>query len=195
MPQHASPQHPHTPEIPPSLLSLRDTLERHADARMPLLHSELARRESETILLKSHRLLLRMQLWSALQTSVIAGLVIFSFGAAFSGLVQVSKTVQRVDTWSASLGGNPLTRGFQQEIDGLVPTSKLLEFADRVPFWDIGDATRLSVLVAIGILTLHIVQSAAHWRTRRRLKEQLGVLKNEMTVLRSWMHKNEKPLS
>jgi hypothetical protein len=175
-------------EVPmPSLLVLEDTLERHPDARIPLLESEIARRECEIVLLRSHRLLLRLQLWSAVQTALIAGLVIFSFGAALSGLVQVSKVVQRVGSWNATLTGNVLTRGLQREVQDLIPTSTVLEIGNFIPFWDLGDATRLSVVVAIVILALRVVQGVTHWRASGRLKQGARAIEAELGVLRQWL--------
>lgn len=175
---------------PPSLLLLQDTLERHPDARKPLLESEIARRECEIVLLRSHRLLLRLQLWGAIQTALIAGLVIFSFGAALSGLVQVSKAVQRVGAWNTTLTGNVLTRGMQREIQGLIPTSTLLEVGNFIPSWDLGDATRLSVVVAMVILALRVVQGVTHWRASRRLKQGAQIMEIELSLLKEWVKKS-----
>jgi hypothetical protein len=173
--------------ISPSLLSLQDTLERHANARLPLLESEIARRECEIVLLRSHRLLLRLQLWSALQTALIAGLVIFSFGVALSGLVEFAKVVQRVGAWNATLTGNVLTRGFQREVQNLIPTSTMLDVANSIPFWDLKDATALSLIAAFVILGLRIVQGVAHWRASGRLKQGARLLEQEVNVLKSWL--------
>jgi hypothetical protein len=187
MPPKASSVLPKTTTLP-SLLPLQDTLERHPEARELLLASEIARRECEVVLLRSHRLLLRMQLWSALQTAVIAGFVIFSFGAALSGLVEVGKFVQRIGTWNASLTGNVLTRGLQAEVQNLIPTSTVLQVANYVPFWDLHDATRLSVIVALVILVLRVMQGVSHWRANQRLKQGASSLEQELAVLKKWMN-------
>lgn len=171
----------------PSLLPLQETLERHPEARQPLLASEIARRECEIVLLRSHRLLLRLQLWSALQTALIAGLIIFSFGVALSGLVEFAKVVQRVGAWNATLTGNVLTRGLQGQIQSLIPTSTVLNVAQAIPFWDIRDATALSLIVAFIILALRIAQGVAHWRASGRLKQGMKLLEQEVKTLKSWL--------
>ncbi len=175
--------------VPPSLLPLQDTLERYPQARKPLLEAEIARRECQVVLLKSHRLLLRLQLWSALQTAVIAGFIIFSFGVALSGLVQVGKFVQQFGTWNASLPTNVLTRGFQQQVGSILPTSTVLQVADYIPFWDLKDATRLSVLVAVIVLALRIAQGVSQWRANQRLKKGGQMIQQEIDVLRKWFLK------
>lgn len=173
---------------PVSLLALEDTLKDHPEARTPLLESEIARRECEVVLFQSHRMLLRLQLWSALQTALIAGVIIFSFGVALSGLVQVAKVVQRVETWNTTLTGNVLTRGLQREVQDLIPTSTVLAVAQQVPFWDVRDATVLSVIVAIVILTLRIIQVISNWKASRRLKRGAQELEKELEVLRAWLN-------
>lgn len=172
---------------PASLLSLQDTLERHPDARKPILDAEIARRETEIILLRSHRSLLHMQLWNALQTSIIVGLVVFSFGAALSGLVQVSKATQRFTAWSNTLSGNILTRSLQGEFQSLIPTSTALEVAGRVPFWNLRSALWLALTVAITILVIRFIQSALHWRASRLLKHEARRLSEEVITLKSWL--------
>lgn len=173
--------------LPPSLFVLHDTIERHAEAKRPILEAEIARRECEIVLLKSHRMLLRLQLWSALQTAIIAGLIIFSFGVALIGIVQVAKFFDRVGTWNATLTNNVLTRGVQREVQNLIPTSTVLQVADYIPFWDLRDATLLSALVALIILTLRVIQSVSNWRDSHRLKLGARVLEEEVKILRSWL--------
>lgn len=173
--------------LPPSLFVLQDTVERHAEAKQPILEAEIARRECEIVLLKSHRMLLRLQLWSALQTAIIAGLIIFSFGVALIGIVQVAKFFDRVGTWNATLTNNVLTRGVQREVQNLIPTSTVLQVADYIPFWDLRDATLLSALVALVILTLRVIQSVSNWRDSHRLKTGARVLEEEVKILRSWL--------
>ncbi len=172
----------------PSLLSLQDTLKRHPEAQKPILEAEIARRETELVLLRSHRMLLSLQLWSALQTSFIIGFIFFSLGVALSGLVQVGKFVQRFDALNASLPTTVLTRGFQQQVDSMIPTSTVLEVANYIPFWDLKDATKVSMLVAVVVLTIRIVQGISHWRASRRLKVSLQTLEQEIQLIRQWLH-------
>ncbi len=169
-----------------SLLPLQDTLERHPDARKPILAAEIAKREVEIILLRSHRSLLHMQLWNALQTAIIVGLVVFSFGAALSGLVQVSKTTQRITDWSNTLSGNILTRSLQGEFQSLIPTSTALEVAGRVPFWNLRSALWLALTVAVTVLVIRVIQGALHWKASRRLRREERRLAEEIEALQTW---------
>jgi len=173
--------------LPASLFGIQDTIKQHKEAKRPILEAEIARRECEIVLLKSHRMLLRLQLWSAFQTAIIAGLIIFSFGIALIGIVQVAKFVDRVGAWNATLTNNVLTRGVQREVQNLIPTSTVLQVADYIPFWDLRDATLLSALVALIILTLRVVQGVSNWRDSHRLKLGARVLEEEVNILRNWL--------
>ncbi len=180
---------PSAPSIPPALLLLKDTLEKYPEARKLLLESEIAHRECQVVLLRSHRMLLRLQLWSAFQTALIAGFIIFSVGVALTGLVEVGKFVNRVSDWNASLPTNVLTRGFQNGVASTLPTSTMLQVADYIPFWDLHDATVISLMVALAVLTIRVVQGISNWRASRRLKKGANVLDQEIEVLRTWLNK------
>lgn len=189
MPNRASSVHCEVSmSFPASLLSLQDTLERHPEAKQALLATEIARRECEIVLLRSHRRLLHVQLWSAFQTALIVGVAALSLGVALSGLVEANRIVLRIDQLNTSLPDTFLTRGIQRQIQATLPTSTLFSLVgDRASFWDMGDAVTWAVILAVIALVIQLIQAVQQWRASRRLKRGVHTTEEELVTLRSWM--------
>ncbi len=171
----------------PSLLALQDTLERHPDARVDILRAEIAHREREIVLMRSHRSLLHVQIWSSIQTALIAGILVFSLGVAFLGFVEFAKTLDRVELWNSSVSSSFVGRGLNLDFKSLIPNSPWFDKAALLPSWSVKQTTVVSLLVVLTFLIFQIIQGLTNLRDSRQLRLGVELCEEELKTLRSWL--------
>jgi len=170
---------------PPGLLPVRDILERYpADRAMFLIH-EIRRRERELTLYRSVRGVSHFQLWEAVRSTIVTGVLLFLL---IMGVGEVAKLSQ----WVVGLQSSkipipiPFVKGVNLDIGQYMPSSTVITLAAQLPAWDWRDAGVIVAAIVAALLAFRLVTGYIVWKRSRVLRTAMIELEDEVDVLRSW---------